>query len=85
MIFLGEPNQLVMNVKRKGLDRIRKPLFRFDSNGEYETNDPKIIEKCRKHFQIKEEPRRKCKKCDFTCETQGELLKHYRENHPKED
>lgn len=26
---------------------------------------------------------RKCKKCDFACESQGELLKHYRENHPK--
>ena len=28
---------------------------------------------------------RHCKKCDFTCETQGELLKHYRENHAKGD
>lgn len=26
---------------------------------------------------------RHCKKCDFTCETQGELLRHYRECHPK--
>ena len=26
---------------------------------------------------------RHCKKCDFVCATQGELLKHYRENHPK--
>ena len=28
---------------------------------------------------------RHCKKCDFTCETQGQLLKHYRESHTKED
>ena len=28
---------------------------------------------------------RHCKKCDFTCETQGQLLLHYRENHPKGD
>ena len=28
---------------------------------------------------------RHCKKCDFTCETQGELLKHYRETHAKGD
>ena len=28
---------------------------------------------------------RHCKKCDFTCETQGELLKHYRESHAKGD
>jgi hypothetical protein len=26
---------------------------------------------------------RHCKKCDFTCENQGELLAHYREAHPK--
>jgi ribosomal protein S4 len=31
-----------------------------------------------------ETAQRHCKKCDFTCETQGELLKHYRECHPKE-
>lgn len=28
---------------------------------------------------------RQCKKCDFACESQGELLKHYREEHPKGD
>ena len=28
---------------------------------------------------------RHCKKCDFTCETQGQLLRHYREFHAKED
>ena len=28
---------------------------------------------------------RHCKKCDFTCETQGQLLAHYREKHPKGD
>ena len=28
---------------------------------------------------------RHCKKCDFTCENQGELLAHYREKHPKGD
>jgi len=28
---------------------------------------------------------RHCKKCDFMCETQGQLLQHYRECHPKGD
>ena len=28
---------------------------------------------------------RHCKKCDFTCETQGQLMRHYREIHPKGD
>lgn len=26
---------------------------------------------------------RRCKKCDFTTESQGELLAHYRDKHPK--
>ena len=34
---------------------------------------------------IDESTVRHCKKCDFTCETQGELLRHYREIHPKGD
>lgn len=26
---------------------------------------------------------RQCKKCDFACESQGELLLHYKQSHPK--
>ena len=33
---------------------------------------------------IEETTQRHCKKCDFTCETQGQLLRHYREFHAKE-
>ena len=28
---------------------------------------------------------RHCKKCDFTCDNQGILMKHYAEKHPKGD
>ena len=28
---------------------------------------------------------RHCKKCDFTCDNQGVLMKHYAEKHPKGD
>jgi len=28
---------------------------------------------------------RHCKKCDFTCDNQGILMKHYSEKHPKGD
>jgi hypothetical protein len=28
-------------------------------------------------------PKRHCKKCDFACDTQGELLQHYKTAHPK--
>ena len=34
---------------------------------------------------IDDDSLRHCKKCDFTCETQGQLLRHYREIHPKGD
>ena len=27
--------------------------------------------------------RRHCKQCDFTCDNQGDLMRHYREVHPK--
>ena len=38
-----------------------------------------------KTVEVEEVAARHCKKCDFTCETQGQLLAHYRENHPKGD
>jgi len=28
---------------------------------------------------------RHCKKCDFTCENQSEMMRHYRDFHPKGD
>jgi hypothetical protein len=51
----------------------------------------------KQHFEVKTENSvtddkpteginiRHCKKCDFTCENQGQLLAHYREAHPKEE
>ena len=48
------------------------------------TSDEKPIEA--EEVEIKEENSlRHCKKCDFTCETQGQLLRHYREFHTKEE
>lgn len=44
------------------------------------------VSKTQTETEISEETTlRHCKKCDFTCETQGQLLAHYRENHPKGD
>ena len=48
------------------------------------TEDP-VSETPQETETIDEVSMRHCKKCDFTCETQGELLKHYREIHPKGD
>ena len=48
------------------------------------TLDEKPIES--EEVEIKtENSLRHCKKCDFTCETQGQLLAHYREFHSKGD
>ena len=48
------------------------------------TLDEKPIEA--EEVEIKtENSLRHCKKCDFTCETQGQLLAHYREFHSKGD
>lgn len=58
--FFGEPNMLVKNKKRNLFqnDVTFKPLFRFDSNGEYITDDIELIEKLKSrfdHMEIKEE------------------------------
>lgn len=70
----------------------------FDENGFYETDNPKKIEWLRKHAKgvnVVEEATKKpenklptdefynCKKCNFKTDNKGELLAHYRTEHPK--
>ena len=85
MKYFGEPNLSVIDYKKL------KKVFQFDENGEYETEDPKLIEwmKKKKNFIRCEETQenntaeiklKHCKKCDFTCSNKGELLSHYREH-----
>lgn len=51
-----------------------------------EAEEVEIISNSTEETEIKTEiTLRHCKKCDFTCETQGELLRHYRELHGKGD
>ena len=101
MKFYGLPNMGVYERKtRRDIVKNKRPklIFRFDENGKYVTEDIALIEKLKRKFrydeieienkeiEIKSENSlRHCKKCDFTCETQGQLLKHYRESHTKED
>jgi hypothetical protein len=88
MKFYGTPNSLVKERRKKPFSKeVKKiPLFRFDKNGEYTTSDDKLIQKLKKKFKYEEEVKLKhCKKCNFTCNNQGELLAHYREIHPKEE
>lgn len=105
MKFYAEPNLAVYETIKKPVfgdatQLKRVYVFRFDENGEYITDDEKLIARLIKRFKHDETETAKttttettettdeiklrhCKKCDFTCETQGELLKHYREAHPK--
>ena len=53
-------------------------------DGDVKTETP-VSETPQETETIDEATVRHCKKCDFTCETQGELLRHYREIHPKGD
>jgi len=85
--FKGTPNLLVRITKHH---RGEVKHFSFDDKGLYETEHPFTIQRLKAQFEeVKEENNvqgekiKHCKKCDFTCDTQGELLKHYRVEHPK--
>jgi hypothetical protein len=75
MKFYGKPNELVIHkIKANGVIK-SIPLFTFNGKGEYETSDEKLIERLKLHFRY---DKKHCKKCEFVCENQGELLSHYR-------
>ena len=83
MKYFGEPGLTVVDYKKL------KKVFVFNENGEYETDDPKLIDwmKKKKNFiRCEETPIEtimQCKKCDFTCSNKGELMQHYKREHPK--
>jgi hypothetical protein len=54
-VFYGEPNMLVKGRKKVLFENKVdfKPLFRFDSNGEYVTDDEKLIDKLKSRFDHK--------------------------------
>lgn len=111
--FFGEPLKIIKSKTSN------QPLFRFDTKGEFITDDPEIINRAMGYFDyipmkaeatgekvektihvppmtivtkgqeeikesLKTDLKKHCKKCDFTCDNQGELLAHYREAHKKE-
>jgi hypothetical protein len=92
MRFKAEPNLYVRFSLPLQRATGRKGLY-FKEDGTYETESPILIKALSRQFDIDEsenkvtstEATRRCKKCDFTCTNQGELLKHYRENHPKKE
>jgi hypothetical protein len=105
--FFGTPLKEILS------KTTHKVMFRFDTKGEFITDDPEIIKRALGFFdyiEMKAEPvggkvakthttpamvitingqenkeeKKHCKKCNFTCDNQGELLAHYRDIHPKE-
>ena len=96
MRFKAEPNLYVR--LSLPLQRILggKKGFYFDAEGRFETEIPVLIKALSRQFEIDNSDEienkvdstdaiRRCKKCDFTCDNQGELLAHYRKNHPKKE
>jgi len=98
MKFYGEPNLLV-RFSERNIRRFGTHGFSFNENGEYETDNDLLCQLLQQHYRCDivadtatTEPEnnadtgetiRRCKKCEFTCGSQGELLRHYREQHPK--
>lgn len=83
MKFKGEPN-LTVRISKPKKGEVKS--FQFDKNGHYETNNPYTIKRLQSNYeevQPEEKTLKQCKKCDFTCENQGELLQHYKNVHPK--
>lgn len=91
MKYKHKPNVHIIDYKKL------KKMFVFDGNGEFETDDPKLIEWIRKNkpflkpidetvkLQEAEQEKKmmKCKKCEFKTDNKGLLMAHYREIHPK--
>ena len=84
MKFFGTPNMLVKERKRKPFSTEYKlvPILRFNENGEYETDDPKLIEKLKRKVKT-EQPKIEnkiynCKHCEYTTEDRVKLMQHYK-------
>ena len=77
--FMGNPNELVRIVPHVGSMR----HFRFDENGKYSTDNPRLIARIERKFKAVQD-QHACKKCDFTTDNKGLLMSHYRE-HKKEE
>jgi hypothetical protein len=94
MKFKGEPN-LYVRIANKSVKRLTgEKGFCFDNNGIYETDNEILRKVLPQHFEVVEETAKKkekpvemkykCKKCEFETANKGELMLHYKENHPKE-
>lgn len=95
MIFKGEPNLFVRFSNKTAIRVTGKKGFYFNGKGEYETDNDLLCRVLKQHFETKEiensvaddkpaeEKVFKCKHCDYVTGNKGELLAHYRKEHPK--
>lgn len=94
MKFYSEPNMSVFKMVKQGRFNKKVLAFKFDENGEFETEDNRLIEKLKIHFKHDEkskEPTKEpepikeiiCKQCSKSFENKGLLLAHIRKEHPK--
>jgi hypothetical protein len=80
MKFYGEKNLVVID-SEKGTK-----LFQFDGNGEFETDDEKMIKRAVPYFKHEDNiETMKCKKCGAEFTNKGELLAHYRQHKKESD
>lgn len=96
MVFKGTPNQFVRFSNKTVIRVTGKKGFYFDENREYETNNDLLCRVLKQHFEVKEieeensaagdkptEKEYQCKHCNYTTANKGELLAHYKKEHPK--
>lgn len=99
MKFIGPPNQYVRFANKTVIRVTGKKGFYFDEHGRYETDNDLLCQVLKQHFEaekdIKEETKHEnsvtddkqtvyqCKHCNYSTANRGELLAHYRKEHPK--
>ena len=76
MIFQAKPGHLVTVRRLKTLINPLPKKIRFDKNGHYETDDPRMIKLLSAHFEKAYEYH--CKHCDFSTFHKAELMRHYK-------
>lgn len=81
MKFKGQPN-LVVRVLPKHWRRGMPKKIVFDADGYCESDNERMCKLLSARFE--KAKLYECKQCDFATESRGDLMTHYRLEHPKE-
>lgn len=83
MIFKGTPNMMCRVTKRGAVVKLPK-MIRFDKEGHFETDNPKLIKRMSGKFD--KATLYKCKQgCGFTTFSKTELMRHYKTHKENEN